>query len=81
MSGKGGTPMTTEAAGRIQSSEAKQGGGKVEAGGFASRAQLGKGLGWVRCCRCRDGSAGLSGWRGCQLAPALPSPATWKAFV
>lgn len=40
MSGKGGTPMTSEAASRIQSSEAKQGGGKVESGGFASRAQV-----------------------------------------
>ena len=33
------TPMTKEAAARIQSSEAKKGGGEVEKGGFAWRAQ------------------------------------------
>lgn len=32
-------PMTTEAAARIQSAEAKQSGGGVQSGGFASRAQ------------------------------------------
>ena len=31
--------MTKEAAGRIQAAEAKKGGGKVEKGGFAARAQ------------------------------------------
>jgi hypothetical protein len=31
--------MTGEAAARIQSSEARQGGGGVEKGGFAARAQ------------------------------------------
>lgn len=34
-----GTPMTQEAASRIQSAEARQGGGGAEKGGFASRAQ------------------------------------------
>jgi Seed maturation protein len=34
-----GTPMTGEAAARVQSSEARQGGGGAEKGGFASRAQ------------------------------------------
>jgi hypothetical protein len=33
------TPMTGEAAARIQAAEAKQGTGGVEKGGFASRAQ------------------------------------------
>ncbi|WP_281544945.1 hypothetical protein [Grimontia sp. SpTr1] len=32
-------PVTTEAAARIQSAEAKQNGGKVEKGGFAARMQ------------------------------------------
>ena len=33
-------PMTKDAASRIQSSEANKGGGQVESGGFASRAQV-----------------------------------------
>lgn len=33
------TPMTTETAARIQSSTAKENGGKVSKGSFASRAQ------------------------------------------
>ena len=33
------TPMTPDAAARIQSKEAKKNDGKVEEGGFASRAQ------------------------------------------
>ncbi|PRW18408.1 seed maturation family [Chlorella sorokiniana] len=37
MSGK--TPMTPSDAARIQAAEAKQGGGGVEKGGFAARAQ------------------------------------------
>ena len=40
--GKGGeksTPMTSEAASRIQSADARAHGGKVEKGGFAARAQ------------------------------------------
>ncbi|KAK9841196.1 hypothetical protein WJX74_001750 [Apatococcus lobatus] len=36
---KKSTPMSSDAAARIQSAEAKQSGGKVEAGSFASRAQ------------------------------------------
>lgn len=36
---EGKTPMTKEAAARIQSSEAKEHGGGVPKGGFASRAQ------------------------------------------
>ena len=32
--------MTKDAASRIQSSEANKGGGQVESGGFASRAQV-----------------------------------------
>ena len=40
MSGKGGTPMTKGAAARVQAAEAKQGGGGVEPGGFAARAQV-----------------------------------------
>ncbi|WP_345195754.1 hypothetical protein [Kistimonas scapharcae] len=36
---KSATPMTPEAASRIQSSEAKANGGQVASGGFASRAQ------------------------------------------
>jgi len=35
----GGTPMTSSAASRIQSAEARSGSGGVESGGFASRAQ------------------------------------------
>ncbi len=35
------TPMTTKAAGRIQSAEAKNNGGNVKKGGFAARAQKG----------------------------------------
>eukprot|EP01025_Chloroclados_australasicus_P006084 TRINITY_DN1199_c0_g2_i1.p3 TRINITY_DN1199_c0_g2~~TRINITY_DN1199_c0_g2_i1.p3 ORF type:complete len:133 (-),score=17.46 TRINITY_DN1199_c0_g2_i1:78-476(-) len=38
-SAKGKTPMSKDAASRIQSNEAKQSGGKVSKGGFASRAQ------------------------------------------
>ena len=34
------TPMTSDAAARIQAAEAKAGGGGVEKGGFASRAQV-----------------------------------------
>ena len=33
------SPMTTQAAARIQSSTAKGGGGQVKAGSFAARAQ------------------------------------------
>ena len=33
------TPMTSDAAARIQSDEAKKSGGGVESGGFASRSQ------------------------------------------
>ena len=33
-------PMTKDAASRIQASEANKGGGQVESGGFASRAQV-----------------------------------------
>ena len=36
---KPSTPMTPEAAARIQSNEAKANSGKVESGGFAARAQ------------------------------------------
>lgn len=36
---KNKTPMTTEAAARIQSHEAKNNGGKVEKGSFVGRAQ------------------------------------------
>ena len=36
---KSSTPMTPEAAARIQSSEAKANGGKVSSEGFAARAQ------------------------------------------
>ena len=36
---KSTTPMTTKAAGRIQSSTAKASGGKVAKGSFAARAQ------------------------------------------
>ncbi|EJB1759747.1 hypothetical protein MUE06_003466 [Vibrio parahaemolyticus] len=36
---KNKTPMTTEAAARIQSHEAKNNGGKVEKSSFAGRAQ------------------------------------------
>ncbi len=32
-------PVTTEAAARVQSAEAKQNGGKVEKGGFVARMQ------------------------------------------
>ncbi len=39
--GNKSTPMTTDAAARIQSNEAKQSGGGVQSGGFASRAQAG----------------------------------------
>ncbi len=35
------TPMDKDASARIQSAEAKKGGGGVEKGGFASRAQVG----------------------------------------
>ena len=35
------TPMTPDAAARIQSSEARENDGKVEKGGFAARAQRG----------------------------------------
>ena len=35
------TPMTTDAAARIQSSEAKKNDGKVEKGSFPARAQRG----------------------------------------
>lgn len=42
MSGKDSkTPMTGDAASRIQSHEAKASGGGVEKAGFASRAQVG----------------------------------------
>lgn len=60
MTSKGGTPMTSEAASRIQSAEAKQGGGRVEAGGFASRAQVGRqGRGvWPAAPAQQDGTAG-----------------------
>ncbi len=34
------TPMDKDAAARIQSAEARKGGGGVEKGGFASRAQV-----------------------------------------
>ena len=37
--GSGGTPMTTTAAGRIQSATAKAGGGGVAKGSVAARAQ------------------------------------------
>jgi len=40
MSSGKGTPMTPDAASRIQSAEAKSHGGKVEAGSFAARAQV-----------------------------------------
>ena len=33
-------PMTKDASSRIQASEANKGGGQVESGGFASRAQV-----------------------------------------
>ncbi len=35
-----GTPMTQTAASRVQGAEARQGGGGVEKGGFAARAQV-----------------------------------------
>lgn len=37
--GKGGAPMTPEAAARIQGASAKSGDGKVSKGSFAARAQ------------------------------------------
>lgn len=36
---QGGTPMSEEAAARIQSATAKKGGGKVGKGSFSARAQ------------------------------------------
>jgi hypothetical protein len=43
--GGGHTPMTGDAASRIQSAEARASGGTVESGGFAARAQVsGQGL-------------------------------------
>ncbi len=36
---QGGTPMTSQAAARIQSAAAKSGGGQVAKGSFAARAQ------------------------------------------
>lgn len=37
--GKAASPMTTDAAGRVQAAEAKAGDGGVDKGGFAARAQ------------------------------------------